>query len=415
MDILCLMGLFPKEYEKEILKDSIVGIQNAANKFQWGIVNGLDGIENIHFRIINSLYIGSYPKRYHKLRIPHFKFSHSKGANDLNIGFINLTILKTVSRYFGIKKEIDKWALDNNNEQKIIIAYAMTSPFLEILNYIKKRYPNIICCLVVPDLPEYMNVSLSENRIYKILKNIQIKHFKNMLRKVDCYVFLTEYMKEWFNWDIKYTVIEGISSKTKEDIEPKKEFIKKKSILYAGMIEKKYGVLDLVKAFMKIENKDWNLELFGTGSILEEIRKLAEKDLRIHIHGMVSNDQVLEEQKKVELLINPRNDKQEFTKYSFPSKVIEYMGSGTPMIGYKLSGMPKEYTSNFYCVDSNEEDGLYNTIKKVINLTSKERKELGKKAQEFIINEKTAVIQCKKIISLLKEVYEENNLNIGEK
>ena len=60
MDILCLMGLFPKEYEKTIIEDSIGGIQNAANKFQWGIVKGLGTIDEIEYKIINSLYYLSF-------------------------------------------------------------------------------------------------------------------------------------------------------------------------------------------------------------------------------------------------------------------------------------------------------------------------------------------------------------------
>ena len=42
MNILCLMGLFPEEYEAEILKNSVSGVQNAANKLQWAIVDGLN-------------------------------------------------------------------------------------------------------------------------------------------------------------------------------------------------------------------------------------------------------------------------------------------------------------------------------------------------------------------------------------
>ena len=64
MDILCLMGLFPDEFREEIQKDSKKGIQNAANKLQWAIVKGLDQIQDVNVSIINSLYIGSYPKKY---------------------------------------------------------------------------------------------------------------------------------------------------------------------------------------------------------------------------------------------------------------------------------------------------------------------------------------------------------------
>ena len=169
------------------------------------------------------------------------------------------------------------------------------------------------------------------------------------------------------------------------------------------MIEEKYGVVDLVKAFMKINDDEWTLELFGNGSSVNKIRELSKKDPRIHLRGMAPNAQVLQEQKEVELLVNPRNDTQSFTKYSFPSKVIEYMGSGTPMIGYKLSGMPDEYKEYFYCVD-NTKDGLYKTLKKAMELSSAERRDMGYKAQKFIVTEKTAVVQCRKIVEMLEEL-----------
>lgn len=404
MDILCLMGLFPKEYESTILRNSKGGVQYAANKFQWGIVNGLDGIESVHFKIVNSLYIGSYPKRYKELKIPSFQFSHSNNAKDINVGFTNFTFLKNFSRYTGIKKQVDEWAKEKEENQKILLAYAMTSPFVEILNYVKQKYPDIVCCLVVPDLPEFMNASSMENKFYKNAKKVQIKHFKRILRKVDCYVFLTEFMKEWFDWNVKYTVVEGISSKTRKDLDkPDKIRKKRKAILYAGMIEEKYGVADLVKAFMQIHDDEWTLELFGNGSSVNKIKELAKADPRVHLRGMVPNVQVLQEQKEAELLVNPRNDTQSFTKYSFPSKVIEYMGSGTPMIGYKLSGMPDEYKEYFYCVD-NTENGLYNTLKMAMELSPTERKEMGYRAQEFVVTKKTAVVQCEKIVKMLDEL-----------
>ena len=404
MDILCLMVLFPKEYESTILRNSKGGVQYAANKFQWGIVNGLDGIESVHFKIVNSLYIGSYPKRYKELKIPSFQFSHSNNAKDINVGFTNFTFLKNFSRYTGIKKQVDEWAKEKEENQKILLAYAMTSPFVEILNYVKQKYPDIVCCLVVPDLPEFMNASSMENKFYKNAKKVQIKHFKRILKKVDCYVFLTEFMKEWFDWNVKYTVVEGISSKTRKDLDkPDKIRKKRKAILYAGMIEEKYGVADLVKAFMQIHDDEWTLELFGNGSSVNKIKELAKEDPRVHLRGMVPNVQVLQEQKEAELLVNPRNDTQSFTKYSFPSKVIEYMGSGTPMIGYKLSGMPDEYKEYFYCVD-NTENGLYDTLKMAMELSTTERKEMGYRAQEFVVTKKTAVVQCEKIVKMLDEL-----------
>lgn len=400
MKILCLMGLFPKNYEQTILDNSVSGVQNAANKFQWGIVNGLDEIPNVDFKILNSPYIGSYPKRYKELKIPTFQFSHTEGADDLNVGFTNLSIYKVVSKFFGLRREIDKWIHETNGETQVVLAYAMTSPMVELLNYVKKKYHNVICCLVVPDLPEYMAISAKKHSLYSIGKRIQIRRFKRLLKPIDCYVVLTKYMAEWFDWDIHYTVVEGICSRKKDDYQVNGSS-KKKSVLYAGMLEKKYGIIDLAEAFMEIDAPEWSLELFGSGTTLPELNALARKDPRIHLRGVVPNAQVIAEQKESEILINPRNDKNDFTKYSFPSKVIEYLSSGTAMIGYKLSGMPDEYTEYFYQIKPYE-NGMKECLEYVMNLSSQERQLQGKRAFDFVTMEKGAKKQCEKIVELLE-------------
>lgn len=401
MKILCLMGLFPREYEQTILDNSIAGMQNAANKFQWGIVNGFDVIPEVEVKILNSLYIGSFPRRYKQVRIPTFEFSHKEGASDLNVGFTNLSGYKFLSRYLGMKKEIDKWIEATKDHTRVIVAYAMTTPIVELLHYVKKKHKEIKCCLVVPDLPEYMSMTAKKHSLHSFLKGIQIHRFKKQLKTVDGFVLLTENMTEWFDWKINYTVIEGICSLEKSDYNEILCNEKNKAVVYAGGIEEKYGLIELVKAFMKTQEPDWSLELFGSGSCVNTISELAKSDSRIHLRGTVSNADVIEEQRHAEILINPRNDKNEFTKYSFPSKVIEYMSSGTPMIGYKLSGMPDEYTNFFYEIDKTE-DGMFKCLEKVMALSPSERTQKGKEAFEFVTTEKSARKQCGKILKLLE-------------
>lgn len=283
-----------------------------------------------------------------------------------------------------------------------VIAYAMTSPFVELLTYIKKKYPATKCCLVVPDLPEYMNAGAREKKLYSLLKKIQIKHFKKHLRTVDGYVLLTKHMEEWFDWDIRYTVVEGISLKkenTMSTLVPQKD----QSILYAGLIEEKYGVVDLVEAFLNIDNPEWRLDLFGTGSSIGKIKDMIGEKQNVVVHGRVPNSEVLTYQEKAAILVNPRNDRHDFTKYSFPSKIIEYMGSGTPMIGYQLSGMPEEYLSHFYVVDP-ENGGLKGCLEYVMSLSETERNKKGIDAFEFIVSEKNPVKQTDKIVNLIRSL-----------
>ena len=63
----------------------------------------------------------------------------------------------------------------------------------------------------------------------------------------------------------------------------------------------------------------------------------------IRYFGFVSHERALELQAKAALLINPRSPKGVFTRYSFPSKTLEYMRSGKPVVCHRLEGIPEEY------------------------------------------------------------------------
>ena len=91
------------------------------------------------------------------MRIPTFYFKHSETAeNDINIGFCNLMGYKFFSRYITAKKAIKRWAKEKTSEQKVLLSYALTTPFCQLCDYVKKRFPKIKVCVVVPDLPDYM-------------------------------------------------------------------------------------------------------------------------------------------------------------------------------------------------------------------------------------------------------------------
>lgn len=396
-DIVCLTGLFPEEYVDEINKYSLTGVQNAANKLQWGIVKGLDGLgENV--TIFNSIYVGSYPRLYRKIMIPTFHFSHGSEKNDINIGFINIAGIKVLSRYYTVKRELDKWAAVDSGRKKVLLIYAMTTPFAQLAGYIKRKYSSIKVIYIIPDLPMYMNVTkVQESAVYRTRKKIEEFLFHRSLKNVDGYVLLTDGMKEWFTTDINYTVVEGMA--TIDNTIDVDDIKKKKQILYAGGIKREYGVIDLVSAFSQIDDPEWELVIYGDGTDMESVCEYAKKDVRIKIMGSAPNAVVMKHQREAALLINPRKN-QEMAKYSFPSKTLEYMLSGTPMLGYKLAGIPEEYYDNMFVIQDSE-NGMEEALRKAMDLPETERIKMGEKAKHFVVKEKNPEKQCKKILELI--------------
>lgn len=382
--------LFEKEKEAELLKNSR-SVSNAANTFQWNLINGLKENLSEALDLITVLPVGTFPKHYKKLFLKGQKISHDFGTNTV-IGSINLPILKQNARYFKIKKLLKK------TNDKNVIVYSAYLPFLKA---IKKLDKSFCVTLIVTDLPEYYDYQKT-GFLRKILRKINNRSVYKCIKRVDKFVLLTEQMKKPLNVGNRpYTVVEGISksdlpSKTLSDFSTDE-----RSLLYTGTLNEVFGIKDLVKAFMRTTNADYRLFVCGSGDSEEYVKSAAESDDRIKFLGFVPKEKIYELQKRATVLVNPRKNDKEFTKYSFPSKTMEYMASGTPVLMFKLAGIPDEYDEYIYYFNGNSIEDITESIEKVLNKPVKELYEFGKRAEKFVKTEKSETVQAKKIVDLI--------------
>ena len=177
--------------------------------------------------------------------------------------------------------------------------------------------------------------------------------------------------------------------------------IKTKEIVYTGTLNKKFGIINLIKAFCEINDPDLSLQICGRGDAIEDIKEYLKKDSRIHYLGQLSNDDSIKLQRRATILVNPRPNNEEFTKYSFPIKNMEYLLSGKPVIAFKLDGIPEEYSNYIFYFENNTISAMKDKIIEIINLSEKERFEFGKNARDFILNNKNSEKTGLKIYSMI--------------
>lgn len=344
--------------------------------------------------------LGSFPYRFKKLLYKGCEF-YFEGVNNVckEVGFTNLTLYKNYSRYKGIKKELKNW-LEQNDGNKYVIVYSLDISILRACYELKNKYKDFKICLIVTDLMEFMVTpkSIFTKTIMRILE----KKIKLYLKRVDSFVILTKYMKDKLNISSRpFTVVEGIYKKA--DIEYSIEKEKNKTILYSGTLAKVYGIEHLVSSFSKIPNKNYRLWICGDGDYKNEIKNCAKNDNRIIYFGQLPREKVLSLQRRATILINPRMSNGEFTKYSFASKTMEYIASGTPVIMHPLKGIPDEYLNHMYISVDETDEGLKNTIMNICEKDPDELNIFGKKASDFIIKNKNPYIQVQKILSILNQ------------
>lgn len=393
--IYFVSGFFPDQIKTEITENSTSNIQSAADTLQKAMYNGFNEIFK-NLTIINSPFTGAFPFKYRKLFISSCYY-----RNIYSIGYFNLVAIKRLVISFKIYRLLRSELKKKSTHKPIyIIVYSIQLHHLLPVLKIKRNNPQIKIVLIVPDLLE--NMAGYNSLIYETYKAIEIKYFKKILKEIDKFVFLSEHMNDYFKVDSRdYVVIEGIyDNSNHRNIEPSCKN-KRKIILYSGGLYEKYGILNLINAFKTIPDEDIQLILCGSGDCVDSIKSQAILDSRIKYLGIIDRNQVLEIQQQSMILVNPRTPTENFTKYSFPSKTMEYLASGSVVIMYRLDGIPKEYHDYFITPDNYSCNALADSINKVLYMTEEERYFFGKKAKDFILSNKNPLAQCKKILKLI--------------
>ncbi len=408
MEILYISSVPSKEqfnYIKQMLKSNInvskYGMQESGYKFHHLILDGMVENNNKVYSLIGRpISSKSHKKTYWKNVI-----NEENNIIYEHIGLINIPILKNffagVSFFFKTLKWIKK---NENNKYKCIIidaAYITIIPFINFATKIKKCPKIAIVCDIYEYMADVKDARKDSKKIHKLIS----KCMHNQYKKIDGFVFLTEAMNEVLNHNSKpYIIMEGLVDSKMVSKKPPKKGPKKDIIMYAGALREQYGVKNLVEGFMNYANDNAELWIFGAGDYAPVIENQMRKDKRIKFYGIVDNKTVVEKEQQVSLLINPRPFNQEFTKYSFPSKNMEYMVSGTPLLTTKLPGMPQEYYDYVYLINGNSKEDITNSLNEVFSHSYKELREKGLKTREFVLNKKNNVIQSNRIINLCKEV-----------
>lgn len=318
------------------------------------------------------------------------------GVEYTYLPFLNIKIIRQICMFFGMIVKIIAEAISSKGE-KIIVCDILNTTISVLSLGIAKMF-KIPCIAIITDLPRDIGGK------YSISKKTN-EFFQD---KYDGYIIITEAMNEVVNKRKKpYVVLEGVADEQTASIKQNKESSKEKICIYAGGLYEKYGVKTLIEAFMKLENSDIKLHLYGSGDLEEYIKQL--NNDRVIYYGVVTNDEILEAEKQAVLLINPRFTNEEYTKYSFPSKNIEYMSTGTATLTTILPGMPKEYHEHVYLFDEETVEGYYNTLKNILDKSKEELMIKGEQAQKFIKENKNNKKQAQLILNLIKKIKEERS------
>lgn len=373
-------------YDAELFENTqrhSISLNNAIQKFNGLILKGLSSNTEIKLSAISTLERGIKPAT--------SRVDEKIGNNEINIfyawnwnirGLRNLGIL--ISTFFRIMK-MPKGTIVLSDVLKV-------SGTMGGLLAAKIRGFKTIG--IVTDLPEYQGVSSNS---YMLRLNNWAIH------RQDGYVFLTEAMNFKLNKQNKpYVVVEGFSDEKMSLFSHKEWNPERKIVIYAGSLCAKYGICDLIDAFLSVRKDNEQLWIYGDGDYASEVERISTENDEIVYWGRQPNDVVVTAEMEATLLVNPRRPEGEYTKYSFPSKTLEYMSTGTPVLMYKLPGIPEEYSHYLYYIAG--KDTISDDLRLTLDKTIDELAGQGAAAKEYVLSKKSSTVQAKKILELIRRM-----------
>lgn len=341
---------------------------------------------------------------------PVSRYTHSKlfwkdetentdGIRFHYLPFINYPFLRQFTIFISGFSSAVSWIWRHKKEEKIVVC--------DILNVavsasalIAARLFNLQVVGIVTDLPRVMIAT--QKKKGGLLQKLAPLIDDKLNDSYTSYVLLTRQMCEYINrYNRPSCVIEGTVDVNMKAFEPQKDY-SLRNIIYAGCLFEADGVRQLINAFRQVKGDHLRLSIYGAGELEKEMDSFMKLDHRLHYYGSVSNKEVMEAEMKATLLVNPRFTNAAFTKYSFPSKNMEYMVSGVPVLTTCLPGIPKDYYQYLYMFKDESLDGFVRSLSYVVSLSDEELELKGKAAKDFVLREKNNIYQTRKILEMVR-------------
>jgi len=181
--------------------------------------------------------------------------------------------------------------------------------------------------------------------------------------------------------------------------------VRKQAILYSGVMNCYGGIDFLVRGFHQVPKKDIELWICGKG-ISKTVEQISAIDSRVKKLGFVSEKRLKELSQKATIFVNPRPSFIPDNQNNFPSKILEYLSYGKPIISTWTEGLSPDYRNVLEVLNEESIGCMAQTIEDVLAWKSSKRQILARQIAEFLKNKKTWITQAGRFIQWMnREIF----------
>lgn len=350
--------------------------------------------QNFHYRFIKALSISGDVKaitlRPFASKMFDYETINGQNATDGNIAFEYLPdnssrLYRLLKRNSSISKKLTL-EIGKNKEDVVLLVDSLKYSLSKVAIKVAKRNKVKIFGIITDNPRLFSNESKAYARAVLSLAN-----------KYDGFIALSHDLNKLFNRKNKPAyVFSGFAEEypflTMEDHKP--------YFFACGALYERYGIKNLVEAFSKTKIKR-NLLIAGHGPLISFIKEYSYKDSRIQYVGLLSKSDIAKYEQNADLNINPRLFDEQLDKYSVPSKVLEYLSSGTPLLSTMHTVLHEQFCGEVIWIKDGTSDEIRKALELFIQIQTDDMKKKALLAKKKVLDEYSLSVQGKKIYEFL--------------
>jgi glycosyltransferase involved in cell wall biosynthesis len=176
------------------------------------------------------------------------------------------------------------------------------------------------------------------------------------------------------------------------------------AIYFAGALSEPAGVNLLLDAIPHVQDPALEFWFSGRGTLEERLKQQAASDPRIRFFGFVTEAEYSEMLQKAAVLVNPRPSRLLENRYNFPSKLMEYLAAGRPVLSTATSDVAEHYGSDVIVLDDETPEGLARSIKSTVAAPAEVRATIGSRCRAAVEGV-TWRTQAEKILAFIQTLH----------
>lgn len=153
-------------------------------------------------------------------------------------------------------------------------------------------------------------------------------------------------------------------------------------LLYAGSLEQHNCIKNMIEAMSYLTDCDVELIIYGDGTLREYCKIVAESDERIKYLHTADKRTVDIAMRNADVLLNIRDLNSIVCKFAFPSKLIDYMASGVPVLSTDVISEPS-FKKAAFVIEDFSPSSIAHMIRYIIDNPEEQLKRSGY-AKEYV-------------------------------